>query len=301
MTASYPPMPYFNQTGAGVDASGQVVSDLPCRKCGYNLRGLNTTGRCPECGTAVGFSVQGDLLRFCEPTWVDTLKNGLNLIIAGIVVIILGVITAIFLGLSGMEAAQIVQTGIIVVGSILMTIGWWLLTQPDPSGLGEDRYGTSRKVIRVTLIIGVLNQMLGLVIEGRAIPPELMQPLTILSGVLGLAGVVALFAQLQYLKKLALRIPDHAMSNRANFLMWAIGCGYGAIVLFGILMAVALSAAGPSPGGGFAALGCIVGIIGIALLVFFIMYLFLLDRMRRAFTEQSRFARTTWAAMAAGG
>ena len=51
-----------------LDASGRLDEDIACRKCGYNLRGLNKDGACPECGTAVGRSTQGDLLRFCDPT-----------------------------------------------------------------------------------------------------------------------------------------------------------------------------------------------------------------------------------------
>ena len=30
--------------------SGKIESDLPCRKCGYNLRGLPIDHLCPECG-----------------------------------------------------------------------------------------------------------------------------------------------------------------------------------------------------------------------------------------------------------
>jgi len=61
----------MDPTNAGVampvDAAGNVVSDVPCRRCSYNLRGLNYAGRCPECGTAVGQSIYGNLLRFSDP------------------------------------------------------------------------------------------------------------------------------------------------------------------------------------------------------------------------------------------
>ena len=49
-----------------LDAEGRVDEDITCRKCGYNLRGLPTDGACPECGSAVGHSTHGDLLRFCD-------------------------------------------------------------------------------------------------------------------------------------------------------------------------------------------------------------------------------------------
>ena len=35
-----------------------LVEDVPCRACGYNLRGLTLPGRCPECGENLDYSVQ---------------------------------------------------------------------------------------------------------------------------------------------------------------------------------------------------------------------------------------------------
>lgn len=33
-----------------LDAEGNIRFDLPCARCGYNLRGLTNEGNCPECG-----------------------------------------------------------------------------------------------------------------------------------------------------------------------------------------------------------------------------------------------------------
>lgn len=33
--------------------AGEIVCDLPCSRCGYNLRGLLVEGKCPECGESV--------------------------------------------------------------------------------------------------------------------------------------------------------------------------------------------------------------------------------------------------------
>src|SRR5438876_3717954 len=86
-----PPMPEVT------DDSGTVATDIACRKCGYNLRGLPISGRCPECGTPVGLSVKGDLLRFSDPGWLRALRRGVNFIIGAVVVAILGGIAAAFL------------------------------------------------------------------------------------------------------------------------------------------------------------------------------------------------------------
>ena len=83
---------------AMVDAKRVVIADAPCRKCGYNVRGLSIDGRCPECGSPVGLSVMGDLLRFSDPSWVRTLRRGVTLILTGIVVYIFGTIAIVLMG-----------------------------------------------------------------------------------------------------------------------------------------------------------------------------------------------------------
>lgn len=52
--------PWVPQPSHVVGTDEPLRSDLPCRACGYNLRGLVTSGRCPECGTAIGFSLHGE-------------------------------------------------------------------------------------------------------------------------------------------------------------------------------------------------------------------------------------------------
>jgi hypothetical protein len=73
-----------------LNASGTVHVDVACRRCGYNLRGLQPDGCCPECGAAIGLSCYGDFLRFADPTWVETLAQGATLILWGTVVAVLG-------------------------------------------------------------------------------------------------------------------------------------------------------------------------------------------------------------------
>jgi uncharacterized membrane protein len=174
------------------------------------------------------------------------------------------------------------------------------MTEPDPSGLGEDKYGTSRKIIRIALIVGIVQQVLNLL--ARMLGPE--SSVTIGLQVLGLAagivGVVGFFAQLNYLKKLALRIPDQPLSNRANFLLYALPISYGLVIVAGGLMALTARNAQPGAGaaGSMAGFGCFMGIVGIAVIVFAIMYLFLVEKMGKRFKQEADAARATWAATA---
>jgi hypothetical protein len=55
-------------------------------------------------------------------------------------------------------------------------------------------------------------------------------------------------------------------------------------------------AAARSGGGAMASLGCILGILGLAMIVLAIMYLLMIEKMGRRFKEQARAARNSWAA-----
>lgn len=270
-----------------------VARDTPCRKCGYNLRGLPIDRRCPECGTPVGLSVQGDLLRYCHPHFVAALARGVSLILSGTLIAIVGsIFLAITVVATGRVMAATLFVGIIpLAGHVMTVVGAWLLTVPDPSGLGEDRYGTARKVIRITLIIGILNELVDW--GGRLagpMAPEVHLALKTLAFAAGIVGVAGQFAELYYLQKLARRIPDPDLSQQARFLMWALGITY--CVFLALVFAAALLVGRGGSAGGFV---CIVLLVLVALLIFGIRYLFMVVRFGREFKEQAALARQAWA------
>jgi len=43
--------------GEHAEHDESLTEDLPCVRCGYNLRGLKAEGNCPECGASVGKSL----------------------------------------------------------------------------------------------------------------------------------------------------------------------------------------------------------------------------------------------------
>ncbi|MBU0640864.1 MAG: hypothetical protein KKB50_18515 [Planctomycetes bacterium] len=284
------------------DEAETIICDLACRRCGYNLRGLHRDGRCPECGTNVGLSTHGDLLRFADPDWVENLARGLNLILWGILA---NIVFGTMGGIAHRFIAPAVGVMLGFVGSLVAFYGAWLLTQPDPSGIDEDRYVTARKFIRFALLIGLLYSIGAVIVAGLNLPTLLRIILFALAGLAGLVGLAGEFAKLLYLQRLALRVPDQRAADRARFLRWAWTICYGAIIvvggLFGFMTAVAPTG-GPSGGlaAGIAVLGCFMAVLGIAALVFLLLYVRLMYNLRQVFRQQAQEARSTWAAASAG-
>ena len=64
---------------------GRIAADLPCHRCGYNLRTLGTDARCPECNFPVYDTLQnftgGRPVRPLNPAWARAalIQAGLGL------------------------------------------------------------------------------------------------------------------------------------------------------------------------------------------------------------------------------
>lgn len=245
-----------NPAAVRLDEKGGLAEDIACRKCGYNLRGLRTEGVCPECGTAVGRSLYGDFLRYCDPAWVRTLAKGMNWIVAA-------VIACVVLGCAGgglVGAARFMMPRftvlplqwIIVVADVVALVGYWLATTPDPA-TGRDDGVSSRKLVRVTKVCGVLIGLMAPVMMELtsmlgASHTLLSIVAAVLEGVLSIIGTIVVFL---YARTLALRIPDEKTARQCRVVMWGL---VGMQILNFVQLFIWMAAmGGMARAGGFAA------------------------------------------------
>lgn len=275
-----------------VDSNGCLIADLSCRRCGYNLRGLREEGACPECGSAVGLSTRGNFLRFADPKWVETIAKGIRIILWGILVSIFG--NCIAGGLSqaspGMAPAAPVLA---LLASLVGLFGAWLLTEPDPSHVGEDRTARARRITRVALLLGVVAGLLGILEQVLPNDPAMHAVFGLITIAVGLFTIVGEFYKFVYLEHLASRVPDDLLVKRARVLRWAFVICTSALVVGGVTVAVGSatqSSAFAVIGGFFAIFGGIAFlIVGIASILFYF-------RLSKRLKEQSELAKLTWAA-----
>jgi hypothetical protein len=258
--------------------------DVPCTRCGYNLRGLGPEGNCPECGAAVAVSIGGQLLRFADPAWLNRLKLGTSLKLWNIVFMILGGFVGGVLAAGGGPPAALGLLGLIGQ-AIGVTASFAITTQEPRIALQEDPV-TLRKVIRVCAIATFVGG--GLELMSDYILTSIV--FLVLTALLQLTGIVSGFGELVYFRRFAIRIPNEKLASSTKRFTWfavvtAVLVGGGALGIAVLAPNVAAGGGGGTggnPGTFLLAFGMCFG--ALLAVTAFIWYLALLMKYRRAFT-----------------
>lgn len=260
--------------------SPNLKRDVACIRCGYNLKGVDRHGTCPECGMFVEHSLRGTMLPDSDPDYVRSLHRGavtvLTCLVAslavGILTFAVGVTFAVMGGMAASAptpagappaagpggipewielASLLAQTGI----GLASVFGWWLLTSPDPGGASRENSPKVRLAVRVLAVCAAVASLVAfmstllwgpanaLALGGGGITPG--EVIVILAGVVSgfLLPIARFFVELVYIRALARRIPDTLIAERAKKLMWVYPLIYvlGALCLgLGPLIALIL-------------------------------------------------------------
>ena len=188
-----PALPPLTRVAEAVGPDGKIQLDLPCRQCGYNLRSLARDACCPECAFPVIRCLRRDDLGYGDPRYVRQIALGAYLLFGASVATLATIFLPGALGTGGRFAAY-----------ALATVAGWLVTTPDPSGIGEAEYGTTRRTTRALLPVGLLVVPLSLIYY-TAVSSAVMELSTMLRYVTIAVAFVGVLTLVRYLQFLAIR------------------------------------------------------------------------------------------------
>jgi MFS family permease len=296
-----------------VDGDGRLLEDVSCRRCGYNLRGLEASGPCPECTTPIGRSLHGDLLCFSDPDWVEALARGARIyvfaIVAGFVLgAILGGAIGAIIAISGTVPVLAIIAIVVVVLFVtgLQIWAYWMITTPDPGRDESLQPITMRAVARYGLILSTVFGFAGTLLEPQVTSMVFGESSTlpgslgfrtvvfVASGATAILSLIAMYALFEYARSLADRIPDDRLARHTRIVMW------GYLIPTAIVQATAFVSAAMYPGGqgqttGEIVLLAIMGIAALPAMVFSVWGIVLVFWYRRRFFREAASAREMWA------
>jgi hypothetical protein len=196
---------------------------------------------CPECSTPIARSLQGNLLRFADPAWLNKLRLGVALKLWMLLIaLVVGIGGAVFaaIGLFVVQAALNIISGLLGLWAI------WLITAPEPNIAVSEDPMSLRRLLRTCAVIGFFGGQTHQILAGVApatvpgMAPGAMPGTVLLVAlaVMMLIGLVATFGEFVYFRRFARRVPDQKLADNTTVVMW----GYsGAMALVVIAIAIA--------------------------------------------------------------
>jgi len=218
---------------------GTIDHDVECIKCGYNLRGLNRSGRCPECGTEISPSMRGDLLKFAAPDWLRKVKLGADLMYYGIGVGIIVGVGAAIITIATAAIGPLLLSAMGILTSVLYLAALYLMTTQEPRVSLSEGELTWRRILRAAAIFnfgaGLINQPAWVdAFHLVALLSQIGQPLAL---------VVMTYGYFAYVQTFAIRIPDPKLAKSTRIVKWALTI-YHALVALGMVFALVAALAG---------------------------------------------------------
>lgn len=223
-------------------------------------------------------------LRHADYAWLSTVARGAIVMLASVGV---GIACGVAAALIKRTADPLTVALLGSVGPVMTIVGAWMLTEPDPSGRGEQDYGIARKTSRVALCIAMFVRFISLLPSIAEMSPQATIIVGVITIVGGLVSMSGQFAQLTYMRKLAMRIPNESLSGFIRVLRTVFGWAVPALVILAMLVAMVFY----SRSGGIAmALALAAIVIGLSILAWGLGYLFMLGWFAQQVSVQAKLA-----------
>ncbi len=224
------------------------VSDVLCTKCGHDLCGLSPAGQCPNCRTDISLSHNSNLLRFANPAWLRKVKFGFDLVV---ILMLLGVISRLTL-VTLFAAIPSVVLSILGWGLAIGGYGAWLwallsITAVEPRDYLTESSRSWRRMTRVFVVMWIV------IVAAVYCLPSTKQN-WLVHAILWFCGrcvIVGLYySVLSYITQLAIRVPNPKLVRLSVIVKWAT------VIIFGLSALLSLAAMfdfSTPPGAGAAA------------------------------------------------
>jgi hypothetical protein len=226
-------------------------TNITCAQCGYNLRGLEADGLCPECGQPIAISLRGHRLVRSDPAWLNRVAHGLvircwTLLLCALVA---AVTTVLLTSISRNYSPQLMT--LLFAGSIgsdaslfLLFIADWQISAPEPDRTNRENRRTLRFGLRVllwsNLTAAILKHFLGNSGIYPGIPSGAIYSYSLFAFGVELTRDILL---LLYLRRFSLRIPDSPAVRQWLVLLWVMVVEqslFAGIVIFLVLKEISM-------------------------------------------------------------
>lgn len=208
---------------------------------------------CPECGTSIALSLGESTLANASPEYLRTVRRGLSFVLNGILLMVVAVVGGIVLngvlvsaGMLAPDAADLLLRGLMFGVSVILTLGYFWYTTPDPGQVARETTRSARVVVRTVVLIQAALSLANLALTFIAgVSPGTANIVEMVVGALWLVTqalwAVQFFAVMRYTRWLATRAPDHFVIRRTRRYMWLLPVLYiPGIALFGLGPLIAL-------------------------------------------------------------
>jgi hypothetical protein len=197
-----------------------VEREIPCRNCGYLLRGLTQSSQCPECHTPVELSLAPDLLLYADPFWLKRIHTGVRLFLGAQLLLLAYAVTLtiqrIIWRYESFMVYSFANNAIQLLQIVFVALMWWSIQKSTPAGahLQSPEPYFPRKAARLFSTTWLIFYYMTILYQWADHPrtAATLNVLNLATGALMFLSIYGTYA------RLARRIPNERLARRSQFL-----------------------------------------------------------------------------------
>lgn len=224
-----------------------IDQDIVCPGCGYSLKGLRSSSRCPECGRAIAEKSRGPAFSG-DDSLVDAPSGYLRFLALGCILMVLGSLSTLFMLRRAWMLQSQLWTFAAAAAAILWLVGVFIVTEPRRSNRGVSHEARrawikTRWTARIlhlawpgavlAVFIGIRFSLAGLASMNAGLGPGLSgyaPHADAAAGIFVLIGIAAAIPLCIFLTDLAEWARNDQLGERFRAAAWALAFGGLAVI-----------------------------------------------------------------------